>query len=325
MILSDFIEFAPRYCEANSIDPQKISTFRNVVQTIYLHYKMERKLAYNEKSREYYKMDFEDTDEYEDFFYEWNYYPYDWVGILYTKTGWKLEDEFSNMEPSYDEESGEFFYKIDFFDVYEKIVSHIGKTPGDDICFLFCILVLIDGISNRELYDGFAQLVKNTLFEYKLINLLDVVSDGKKQIFVAMCYAPDMEKARYAIKEAIINKQYNAMVIDEKEYSNFIVPEMLMEIERSVIVVADLTHQRGGVYYEAGYARAFDIPVIMTCKEQDFDNVHFDVKQMNIIKWENEEDLKNKLSRRIEALLRKRYKPGICYFQSQTAVNVKEL
>ena len=42
-----------------------------------------------------------------------------------------------------------------------------------------------------------------------------------------------------------------------------------------------------------------DIPVISCCKSDDFENIHFDLKQVNTIIWENNEDLKNKLMKRI--------------------------
>jgi nucleoside 2-deoxyribosyltransferase len=306
MILSDFIKYVPKYCEENLMELQQITAFRNAVETIYVHYTMERKLAYDEMNRMFSNGNFEGTEDYEDFFYEWNYYPFDMLRTIYTHTGWKLDEKFANMKPSYNWEGDDLFYRIDFFDVYDMIVSNSAKSTDADICFLYCTLILIAGIGNRKLYDDFALLVRNALIEYKLIKLLDMVMDGKKQIFVAMSFAKDMSKARKAIKTAIDNNGFNALVIDEKEYSNFIVPEMFMEIEKSAFVVADLTHQRGGVYYEAGYAQAFGIPVIMTCKKEDFNNVHFDVKQMNTIVWEDVDELQNKLSKRIEALTRKR-------------------
>ncbi len=307
MILGDFIKCVHRYCEENKIELQQVTAFRNAVETIYAQYKMERKLAYSESDRNYLEVDFEITDEYEEFFYQWNYYPLEIVRSIYTHTGWKFDEEFCNLEPTYNFESGDLFYQVDFFDVYDKVVSHLSDCLDSDICFLYCVLILLTGIDKkRKLYEKFACLVKNALIDYKFMKLLDWVLDGKKQIFIAMSYANDMEMARKAIKIAIENNGYTPMILDEKEYSSFIVPEMLMEIEKSAFIVADLTHQRGGVYYEAGYAQACGIPVIMTCKAESFEGVHFDVRQMNTIIWNNERELKDKLSRRIEAMTRLR-------------------
>lgn len=125
------------------------------------------------------------------------------------------------------------------------------------------------------------------------------------QGFIAMWFDKSMGKARLMISEAIKNSGYLPSIIDIKEHNNQIVPEIFYEIKSSQFVVADLTGQRGGVYYEAGYAEALNKPVILCCKKSDFDNMHFDVRQKNCIVWENEEDLYNRLKKRIEATIGK--------------------
>jgi len=86
-----------------------------------------------------------------------------------------------------------------------------------------------------------------------------------------------------------------------KEYNNQIVPEIFYEIKNSSFIIADLTGHRTGVYYEAGYAEALGIEVILTCRVNDFNNRHFDVAQKNTIVWEDETDLYNRLMKRIKA------------------------
>jgi hypothetical protein len=60
---------------------------------------------------------------------------------------------------------------------------------------------------------------------------------------------------------------------------------------------------RGGVYFEAGYAMGRGLPVIWTCKRDDIDTLHFDVRQYNCIDWTAPGDLATRLQKRIEALL----------------------
>ena len=84
-----------------------------------------------------------------------------------------------------------------------------------------------------------------------------------------------------------------------KEHNNQIVPEIFKEIDDSEFVIADLTGHRGGVYYEAGYAMAKEKTVILSCR--DGENTHFDVAQINTIYWQNEDDLFERLIRRIKA------------------------
>lgn len=91
--------------------------------------------------------------------------------------------------------------------------------------------------------------------------------------------------------------------IDKQEHINKICDEIIAEIRRSKFVVADFTGQRGGVYYEAGYAAGLHIPVIWTCKKCCLRDLHFDIRQYNCIDWETPEDLASRLQARIEAVI----------------------
>lgn len=124
-----------------------------------------------------------------------------------------------------------------------------------------------------------------------------------KTVFVAMSFADELLIAREEIKRAIESSGFVPMLIDTKEHNNQIVPEILYEIRKSRFVVADFTNQRCGVYYEAGYAEGLNIPVIALCREDDFENVHFDLKQKNTIQWKSPGDIYHKLKKRIEATL----------------------
>ena len=82
-----------------------------------------------------------------------------------------------------------------------------------------------------------------------------------------------------------------------------IVGEILYEIRRSRFVIAEVTGQNQGVYFEAGYAMGHMIPVIWVCRKIDFDHVHFDTKQYSHVIWENEADLVEKLTDRIKGTI----------------------
>lgn len=136
---------------------------------------------------------------------------------------------------------------------------------------------------------------------WKRITELQETNDVMPQGFVAMWFDDEVKLAGEQILEAIRNNGYTPVRIDMKEHNNQIVPEIFYEIRRSQFVVADLTGHRNGVYYEAGYAQALNKQVIFTCRAADFEEKHFDVAQQNIIRWENEEELFERLKRRIEA------------------------
>jgi hypothetical protein len=57
------------------------------------------------------------------------------------------------------------------------------------------------------------------------------------------------------------------------------------------------------VYYEAGYARGLGLTVIPTCRKDEINKLHFDVRQYNCIDWENPAELASRLQARIEAII----------------------
>ena len=56
-------------------------------------------------------------------------------------------------------------------------------------------------------------------------------------------------------KPVVQSLNYSVMRIDEKQFNGSIIGEITTEITDSVALIADLTGNRGGVYYEAGIAR----------------------------------------------------------------------
>ncbi len=124
------------------------------------------------------------------------------------------------------------------------------------------------------------------------------------QAFVAMWFDASTEEAyNKGIQPAIEQLHYHPVVMNRLEHNDKICDRIIAEIRKSSILVADFTGHRGGVYFEAGFTLGLGIPVIWTCREDDFDNLHFDTRQYNHIKWTTPEDLKQKLVDRIEATI----------------------
>ena len=141
---------------------------------------------------------------------------------------------------------------------------------------------------------------------WALIDEYQKAHQSLAQGFIAMWFDPQMEPARRSIMEAIKSCGYIPIAIDMKEHNNQIVPEILFEISRSEFVVADLTGHRGGVYYEAGYAEGLGKQVITCCNANDFEKMHFDLRQKSTIIWADEADLSKRLKDRIEATVGRR-------------------
>ena len=133
----------------------------------------------------------------------------------------------------------------------------------------------------------------------------------RNQIFVAMMFSDETNDVyQNCYKKVIQSLNYACMRIDEKDFTGSIISEITSEISDSVAIIADLTGNRGGVYYEAGVARGLQlcnhpIKLLLTCK-QDFFNkekVHFDVSGDNILLYHDTSDLIEKLNKRLQTVL----------------------
>ena len=233
--------------------------------------------------------------------FNWKYISYGLMTGLYNRMGWEVDETIKKTEMQYDNATDNVYYGLGFQDIYSKI-----QATEDDIEFAYAILTLIGSLpAARKLYSQFVGKIYEGIKECDLEECLKLLDDGRtKKVFIAMSFAESMKEARKVIEKAVNSSGYLPILIDVKEHNNQIVPEIYREIEESAFVIADLTGQRGGVYYEAGYAVAKDKPLILSCKKSETEKPHFDVAQINTIFWENEGDLYARLTRRIKATIK---------------------
>lgn len=126
----------------------------------------------------------------------------------------------------------------------------------------------------------------------------------RKQAFVAMWFSTESDAIyRDGIAPALAELSMTPVRIDQREHNNKICDEIIAEIKRSKFVIADFTGNRGGVYYEAGYAHGLGKPVIWTVRVDHLSDVHFDTRQYNHITYSNAMELKERLFNRIRATI----------------------
>ena len=92
-------------------------------------------------------------------------------------------------------------------------------------------------------------------------------------------------------------------MVDETHHNDYIMDKVVNMIDEARFVIADFTcvpeviqgdkiskGVRGGVYFEAGYARGRGKQVIHTCRKdsESEKRLHFDVGQINTIFWKEE-------------------------------------
>lgn len=172
---------------------------------------------------------------------------------------------------------------------------------------------LVYGRSEQEMNDylvaadelGFLDIHKSviSLDGWRRIEELRATAPRSHQAFVAMWFDEQLDEAWIDGFEKGIEETnyYHAIRVDSVEHNDKIDDRIVAEIRRSGLVVADFTGDRGGVYFEAGYALGLGIPVIWTCRADYADKLHFDTRQYNHIVWQSVAQLKDRLRDRISA------------------------
>ncbi len=155
--------------------------------------------------------------------------------------------------------------------------------------------------------NGLSKIVEITASGWEFLERNSEKSTLSDQVFVAMSFSSELKVIwENAIKTAIEKTGYKAYRVDSELHSDKIDTKIITEIKNSRFLFADVTEQKQGVYFEAGYALGLGIPVIWSCRKDDLERVHFDTRQYNHILWENENDLQEALYNFICAIIGKR-------------------
>lgn len=110
------------------------------------------------------------------------------------------------------------------------------------------------------------------------------------------CFQPAAARAGFTLRALI--EQPSAGLIDD---------QIRAAIRVSRFVIADLSHDNNGAYFEAGFAEGLGLPVIYTCEAGKFEGkkTHFDTNHMHTVKWDlaNLHDAANMLTATIRNTL----------------------
>jgi hypothetical protein len=118
--------------------------------------------------------------------------------------------------------------------------------------------------------------------------------------FVAMSFSEDLLPAYEAIHAAIEECGFSPIRVDKQYFVDKISDYILAEIRRAQFIVADVTLDRPNVFFEAGFAIGLGKEVIWTRRTCETP-LHFDTSQYQHIQWNDEDDLKTKLTNRLRA------------------------
>jgi hypothetical protein len=107
--------------------------------------------------------------------------------------------------------------------------------------------------------------------------------------FMAMPYGIQELDSMYndCFKPAVGLTGFTLFRLDDEPKAGIIDNRLRVEIRRSRLVLADITHDNRGAIWEAGFAEGLGIPVIYTCEKSRHSNKHFDIRNCQMVLWES--------------------------------------
>jgi hypothetical protein len=220
----------------------------------------------------------------------------------------KLENLFVKLF-SVQEEDGKWI-NVDS-ELYNNILWKILYFKSfDELNYYFEVLIarnLIEPQFYRDLANG--KLLNKYRITFEGLNYaVKLREEGEKsnKCFVAMSFKPDTNGIRFAIKEAIQETGFVPILIDEQNVDSdkTINDEIIANLKRCKFCISDFTFHSMGVYFESGFALGQGKKVIYTCREDEFQKAHFDLRPLQHIIYENEDQLKKDLINKIEAWIK---------------------
>ncbi|KAB2881550.1 hypothetical protein F9K33_00390 [bacterium] len=126
--------------------------------------------------------------------------------------------------------------------------------------------------------------------------ILDDVSD-KRICFVLMPFAQKFTGVYHNVKAIMKQHGYYCVRADEIFETRSVINIIYQMIERSTIIIADLTGRNANVFFELGYAHAIGKNTILMAQKQS--DIPFDLQHRQFFKYKNGPELKKILSEKI--------------------------
>jgi len=192
--------------------------------------------------------------------------------------------------------AGQEMRPLDVFREYSLACAHDGR----ELSFFFTALAERSHVSA-----GVSGKFSITQKGWERVEVLSNSPAISKFAFVAMRFSDDILPLwKSSFEPAILKAGFDPLLANNPPHNERIDARIITDIKRSRFVVADVTHQSPGVYFEAGYAIGLGRPVIWTCRTGAAKtDMHFDTRQYNHILWSTPAELAEELYLRISATI----------------------
>ena len=112
-----------------------------------------------------------------------------------------------------------------------------------------------------------------------------------RRAFMAMKFGDEQlnRVLEQVFKPSALRAGFELVKLTDVPKAGLIDNRIRVEIQASDFVIADLTHDNLGAYWEAGYAEGLGKPVIYTCEKPKFEQAktHFDTNHHLTILWDH--------------------------------------
>jgi hypothetical protein len=177
------------------------------------------------------------------------------------------------------------------------IQAVIGSATFDEFVFVFGHLRDKGVIQHQGGKDNVYIKARLSFLGWERYRELKRATSDSRKAFMAMEYG-DSELDQVVdgfFKPAVKKAGFDlSRLIDEPQPAGLIDDQLRVAIRTSRFLIADLTHENGGAYWEGGYAEGLGKPVIYTCKEEKFDELktHFDTNHHLTVLWDTQDPAK---------------------------------
>jgi len=193
----------------------------------------------------------------------------------------------------------------------ENIIALAGTIDKDGILLLFDyftdkgFLLTYFEKSYRSDYEFVGQI---SFLGWERCYELQRTNKNSRLAFMAMKFNEEPLTTVYnsVMKKAVEQTGFTLRDLGENNEAGLIDAKLRVEIRRSKFLIADLTHNNNGAYWEAGFAEGLGMPVIYVCEEEKFkaDKSHFDTNHHLTVLWKNDEEGLKKFADKLKATIR---------------------
>jgi Zn ribbon nucleic-acid-binding protein len=153
--------------------------------------------------------------------------------------------------------------------------------------------------------------VFNVRMTFKGWNKYDELLKTSKEsrlVFMAMKFSNTVLDKIFndVIKDAVTKTGFEIRKLDEEKRAGLIDDKLRVEIRRSKFLIADLSDDNNGAYWEAGYAEGLGMPVVYICEKEKFEAraSHFDTNHHLTVQWKDDPDSLKSFAEELKATIR---------------------